>query len=101
MGRVIKLSSLKIKWFLWLKPKDEIKSSYEQNTSKILTPNKGLITETKLLKLMVKVNFIRDDETISVDMYGRTLMEAAKDLNLREINADCGGCQACGTCIFM
>ena len=29
-------------------PKDEIKSSYEQNTSKILTPNKGLITETKL-----------------------------------------------------
>jgi len=29
-------------------PKDEIKSSYEQNTSKILTPNKGLITETNL-----------------------------------------------------
>ena len=29
-------------------PKDEIKNSYEQNTSKILTPNKGLITETKL-----------------------------------------------------
>ena len=29
-------------------PKDEIKSSYEANTSKILTPNKGLITETKL-----------------------------------------------------
>lgn len=29
-------------------PKDEIKSSYEQNTSRILTPNKGLITETKL-----------------------------------------------------
>ena len=29
-------------------PKDEIKSSYEVNTSKILTPNKGLITETKL-----------------------------------------------------
>jgi len=29
-------------------PKDEIKSSYEANTSKILTPSKGLITETKL-----------------------------------------------------
>ena len=29
-------------------PKDEIRNSYEQNTSKILTPNKGLITETKL-----------------------------------------------------
>jgi len=29
-------------------PKDEIKSSYEQNTSRILTPNKGLITETNL-----------------------------------------------------
>ena len=29
-------------------PKDEIKASYEANTSKILTPNKGLITETNL-----------------------------------------------------
>ena len=29
-------------------PKEEIKNSYEQNTSRILTPNKGLITETKL-----------------------------------------------------
>ena len=29
-------------------PKDEIKKSYEQNTSSILTPNKELITETKL-----------------------------------------------------
>ena len=29
-------------------PKDEIRNSYEQNTSKILTPNKGLITETNL-----------------------------------------------------
>ena len=29
-------------------PKDEIRKSYEQNTSRILTPNKGLITETKL-----------------------------------------------------
>ena len=28
--------------------RDEIKSSYEANTSKILTPNKGLITETNL-----------------------------------------------------
>ena len=29
-------------------PKDEILKSYEQNTSKILTPNKGLITETSI-----------------------------------------------------
>ena len=29
-------------------PKDEIKTSYEANTSKILTPNKGLITESNL-----------------------------------------------------
>ena len=48
---------------------------------------------------MVKVNFIRDTETISVDMpVGRTIMEAAKELDLPEIPADCGGCQACGTC---
>ena len=48
---------------------------------------------------MVKVNFIRDTETISVDMpVGRTIMEAAKDLNLREIPADCGGSCACATC---
>jgi 2Fe-2S ferredoxin len=25
-------------------------------------------------------------------------MEAAKELDLPEIPADCGGCQACGTC---
>ena len=48
---------------------------------------------------MVKVNFIRDDETLSVDVpAGWTVMEAAKELDLREIPADCGGCQACGTC---
>ena len=48
---------------------------------------------------MVKVNFIRDNETISVDMpVGRTIMEAAKELDLPEIPADCGCCQACGTC---
>ena len=35
---------------------------------------------------MVKVNFIRDNETISVDMlFGRTIMEAAKELGLPEI----------------
>ena len=46
---------------------------------------------------MVKVNFIRDTETISVDMpVGRTIMEAAKELGLPEIPADCGGCCACG-----
>ena len=48
---------------------------------------------------MVKVNFIRDTEVLSVDMpVGRTIMEAAKELDLPEIPADCGGCQACGTC---
>jgi len=48
---------------------------------------------------MVKVNFIRDAEVLSIDMpVGRTIMEAAKELDLPEIPADCGGCQACGTC---
>ena len=48
---------------------------------------------------MVKVNFIRDTEVLSVDVpVGRTIMEAAKELDLPEIPADCGGCQACGTC---
>tara|TARA_Y100001980_G_C14398066_1_gene195152 strand:+ start:434 stop:760 length:327 start_codon:yes stop_codon:yes gene_type:complete len=48
---------------------------------------------------MVKVNFIRDTETLSVDVpVGHTIMEAAKELDLREIPADCGGCCACGTC---
>ena len=48
---------------------------------------------------MVKVNFKRDNEVISTDMpVGSTLMEAAKDLNLREIPADCGGSCACATC---
>ena len=48
---------------------------------------------------MVKVNFIRDDEVISTDMpVGSTMMEAAKDLGLPEIPADCGGSCACATC---
>jgi len=48
---------------------------------------------------LVKVNFIRDDETISVDVpVGYTIMEAAKELDLPEIPADCGGCCACATC---
>ena len=48
---------------------------------------------------MVKVNFKRDDEVISVDMpVGRTIMEAAKELGLPEIPADCGGSCACATC---
>ena len=43
---------------------------------------------------MVKVNFISADETVihSVDVpAGWTIMEAAKELDLREIPADCGG----------
>ena len=48
---------------------------------------------------MVKVNFIRDTEILSVDVpVGRTIMEAAKELCLDEIPADCGGCCACATC---
>ncbi len=48
---------------------------------------------------MVKVNFIRDDEVLSTDMpVGSTMMEAAKDLGLPEIPADCGGSCACATC---
>ncbi len=49
---------------------------------------------------MVKVNFIRDGgETLSVDMpVGYTIMEAAKELDLPEIPADCGGSCACATC---
>lgn len=31
-----------------VKPKDDILKSYQANTSRILTPNKELITETKL-----------------------------------------------------
>ena len=48
---------------------------------------------------MVKVNFIRDNEVLSTDMpVGSTMMEAAKDLGLPEIPADCGGSCACATC---
>jgi len=48
---------------------------------------------------MVKVNFIRGTETLSVDVpVGRTIMEAAKELGLPEIPADCGGSCACATC---
>ena len=48
---------------------------------------------------MVKVNFIRGSETLSVDVpVGRTIMEAAKELDLPEIPADCGGSCACATC---
>ena len=50
---------------------------------------------------MVKVNFISADNTVirSVDVpVGHTIMEAAKELGLREIPADCGGSCACATC---
>ena len=48
---------------------------------------------------MVRVNFIRGDNTLSVDVpVGRTIMEAAKELDLPEIPADCGGSCACATC---
>ena len=47
-GKGDKVEVAKDKVVFMTEPKDEIKSSYEQNTSKILTPNKGLITETNL-----------------------------------------------------
>jgi 2Fe-2S ferredoxin len=49
---------------------------------------------------MVKVNFIKQNETITVDVpAGFTLMEAARDYaQLPEIPGDCGGACACATC---
>ena len=47
-GKGEKVEVAKDKVVFMTEPKDEIKNSYEQNTSKIITPNKGLITETKL-----------------------------------------------------
>ena len=47
-GKGDKVEVAKDKVVFMTEPKDEIKNSYEKNTSKILTPNKGLITETNL-----------------------------------------------------
>ena len=47
-GKGDKVEVAKDKVVFMTDPKDEIRNSYEQNTSKILTPNKGLITETNL-----------------------------------------------------
>ena len=49
---------------------------------------------------MVKVNFVRENgETLSTEIpVGYTIMEAAKELDLPEIPADCGGSCACATC---
>ena len=48
---------------------------------------------------MVRVNFIRDTETLSVDVpVGYTMMEAAKQLDLPELPGLGGGCCACATC---
>ena len=88
-----------------VRPKKDILTSYRTNTSTIFTPDKELITETNIPTnkpkwFMVKVNFIRNGiETISVDVpVGRTVMEAAKEADIEEIPADCGGSCACATC---
>jgi len=49
---------------------------------------------------VITVNFIRtNNEKVQVKVpVGWTLMEAAKQANLAEIPADCGGCCACATC---
>ena len=47
-GKGDKVEVAKDKVVFMTEPKDEIKQSYEPNPSRILTPNKGLITETQL-----------------------------------------------------
>ena len=51
---------------------------------------------------MIKVNFVRGEEIIPVQVdEGMTLMEAARDYStdpIDEIPADCSGCCACATC---
>ena len=49
---------------------------------------------------MITVNFIRtNNEKVQVKVPpGFTVMEAAKEADLEEIPASCGGCCACGTC---
>ena len=49
---------------------------------------------------MVTVYFIRaNNEKVRVEVSeGTTLMQAAKEANIREIPADCGGSCACATC---
>ena len=44
----VTLEKPKDKVVFMTEPKDEIKKSYEANTSRIIQPNKELITETKL-----------------------------------------------------
>ena len=50
---------------------------------------------------MIKVNFVRGEEIIPVQVdEGMTLMEAARDYSkeaIDEIPADCSGCCACAT----
>ena len=53
---------------------------------------------------MVTVYFIRaNNEKVQVEVSeGTTLMQAAKQANIREIPAECGGSCACATChIYM
>jgi len=49
---------------------------------------------------VITVNFIRtNNEKVQVKVPpGFTVMEAAKEADLEEIPASCGGCCACGTC---
>jgi len=47
-GKTDTVTLQKDKIVFMTEPKDDIKNNYEANTSKIITPTKGLITETKL-----------------------------------------------------
>ena len=49
---------------------------------------------------MITVNFIRtNNQKVQVKVpEGWTIMEAAREANLEEIPAICGGCCACATC---
>ena len=49
--------------------------------------------------MSVKINFVRGDEVLTTTMsVGRTMLDAAKKLNIPEIPAICNGSCNCGTC---
>ncbi len=49
--------------------------------------------------MSVKINFVRGDEVLTTTMsVGRTMLDAAKKLNIPEIPAICNGSYNCGTC---
>ena len=48
---------------------------------------------------MVKIFFKKNDSVLSTSVdEGKTLLDAAKQINIPEISGDCKGNCACGTC---